>query len=86
LIYAISIGGGKAEMKVFVGNDHRVLYVGGGFEKPMLIGYVYEYEAEEEDVKYWNSLKPEDKETIFDKAQLRKRDIRLLIREKRQKS
>jgi len=72
-------------IKVFVGNDYKILFSGSGLEKPTLIGYVYEYEAEEEDVEYWNSLKPEDQEALVDDAQNGRIDLRLLIREKRRK-
>ena len=74
-----------AKMRVFVGNDYKILFSGRGLERPTLIGYVYEYEAEEEDVEYWNSLKPEDQAALADEAQKRRTDLRLLIREKRRK-
>ena len=70
-------------MKVFVGNDYKILYTSRGLERPMLIGYVYEYETEEEDVEYWNSLKHEDQEVIVNESQREKTDLRRLIREKR---
>jgi len=73
------------KMKVFVKNHYKILYSGRGLKSPKLIGYVYEYETVEENVDYWNSLKPEDQAVLADEAQKGRTDLRLLIREKRQK-
>lgn len=72
-----------AKMKVFVGNDHTILFSAGRLEKPKLIGFIYEYKTDKENVEYWNSLESEDQEALVDEAEKRKTDIRLLIREKR---
>jgi|GEM_PF-4327403 hypothetical protein len=73
------------KIKVFVGNDHAILYSNRGLENPTLIGYVYEYEAEEEDAEYWNSLNSEGQEALVDEAEKGKTDLRLLLRKKRQR-
>ena len=73
------------KIKVFVGNDQKILFTSRGLESPTLIGYIYEYEVEEEDVEYWNLLNPDDRETMLGEAQKGKTDLRLLIKEKRRK-
>jgi len=73
------------KIKVFVGNDQKILYTSRSLGNPTLVGYVYEYETEEENMEYWNSLRPEDQKALVDEAQKKKTDLRLLIREKREK-
>lgn len=75
-----------AKMKVFVGNDHTILFSGRGLERPMLIGCIYEYKTDKKDVEYWESLDSEDQEALVDEAEKRKTDLRLLIREKRRRN
>ena len=72
-------------MKVFVMNDHKILYASPSFKKPVLIGYIYEYEIDEEDTEYWNSLNTNDQEDLVDEAQKKRTDLRLLIRNKQLK-
>ena len=72
-------------MKVTVGNDCKILYVSKNLGNPILIGYIYEYDADEKDVEYWNSLNPEDRENLLEEAQKGKTDLRLLIKENSKK-
>ena len=74
-----------AKMRVFMREGYAMLYSGRSLERPKLIGHVYEYETEEENMEYWNSLNSENQEALVDEAMRRKTDLRLLIRERVQK-
>ena len=70
------------KMKVFVRKGHTGLYSSRGLKEPTLISYVYEYEADDEVVEYWNLLKPKDRNVLIAEAQTKKKDLRRLIKEK----
>jgi hypothetical protein len=69
-------------MQVFVRKDHTTLYTSRKLKQPTLLYYVYEYPADEDVVEYWNSLNPEEQQSILREAQKKKRDVRGLIKQK----
>jgi hypothetical protein len=71
-----------SKMKVFVRKDLTGLYSNRGLKEPILRSYVYEYEAEDEVVTYWNLLNPKAQNMLLDEAQMKKMDLRRLIKEK----
>ena len=75
-----------SRMKVFVRKEHPTLYTSRRLKEPTLLYYVYEYTADDEVVKYWNSLNSEDQQGIISKAQIKKKDVRQLIKEKLHKT
>jgi hypothetical protein len=72
-------------MKVFVRKDHTKLYTSRKLKEPTLLYYVYEYPADDDVVEYWNSLNPEEQQGILCEAQIKKRDLRGLIKEKQRR-
>ena len=74
------------KIKVFVGHYHGMLYSIRGLKRPSLIGYVYEYETNKDNAEYWNSMTTDEQEDLIGEAQLSKKDLRSVIRERRELS
>lgn len=73
-------------IKVFVGSYHGMLYSVRGLKKPSLIGYVYEYETNKDNAEYWNSMTRDEQEELVGEAQMNKKDLRSVLRERRKPS